>query len=133
MKKIQLTDKEWKVKLKPEQYKALRLKESEKAYSGKYDKFQEPGTYVCAACQLPLFSSEAKYDSGTGWPSFFEPIKLENVVFREDVGFFTKRMEVVCAQCGGHIGHIFNDGPKPSGKRYCVNSVGLKFIGEKKK
>lgn len=130
MKKLELTDKEWKKRLKPEAYKVLREKKTEKAFSNKYWENKEKGTYHCAGCDLPLFSSEAKFDSGTGWPSFSEPIKPENVQYKDDVGFFSKRTEVLCSCCGGHIGHVFNDGPPPSGKRYCLNSVALKFVPE---
>ncbi len=121
------SDKEWKKKLTPEQYRVLREKKTEKAFSGEYWNSEEDGTYVCAGCGEPLFSSEAKFKSGTGWPSFTQPIDSEAIEYKDDVGFFTKRTEVLCHRCGGHLGHLFNDGPKPSRTRYCVNSVALKL------
>ncbi len=121
------SDKEWKKKLTPEQYRVLREKKTEKAFSGEYWNSEEDGTYVCAGCGEPLFSSEAKFKSGTGWPSFTQPINSEALEYKDDVGFFTKRTEVLCHRCGGHLGHLFNDGPKPSRTRYCVNSVALKL------
>lgn len=126
-KKLSLSEKEWKKKLTTEQYDALREKKTEKAFSGEYWDTTANGTYVCVGCEEPLFSSDAKFKSGTGWPSFSEPIDQESIDYQDDVGFFTKRTEVRCHHCGGHLGHLFNDGPKPSRKRYCINSVALKL------
>ncbi len=126
-KKLPTSDKEWKKKLTPEQYRVLREKGTEKAFSGEYWDCADEGTYVCAGCGEPLFSSEAKFKSATGWPSFTEPLTPEAIDYEEDVGFFTKRTEVKCRHCGGHLGHLFNDGPKPSRKRYCLNSAALKL------
>lgn len=124
-----LTEAEWKQRLTPEQFYVMREEGTERAFSGKYDKFYEKGTYVCAACGLPVFSSDAKYNSQTGWPSFWQPITPESVRYRDDYYLlFMKRVEVVCARCISHLGHVFDDGPPPSGKRYCMNSVALNFV-----
>jgi len=126
------TKEEWKKLLTPEQYHILREKGTERAFSGKYDKNHEHGVYRCAACGLDLYRSEEKYDSGTGWPSFTAPIAPENVSTRPDNSFFSQRTEVLCPRCGGHLGHVFDDGPKPTGKRYCMNSAALQFVATAK-
>jgi len=126
------TKAEWQKLLTPEQYHILREKGTEPAFSGKYDKHHEHGVYRCAACGLDLYRSEDKYDSGTGWPSFTAPIAAENVLTRPDNSFFSHRTEVLCPRCGGHLGHVFDDGPKPTGKRYCMNSAALQFVATTK-
>lgn len=126
------TKEEWKKTLTPEQYHILREKGTERAFSGKYDKNHEHGVYRCAACGLDLYRSEEKYDSGSGWPSFTAPIAASNVLTRPDNSFFSKRTEVLCPRCGGHLGHVFDDGPKPTGKRYCMNSAALQFVATAK-
>lgn len=117
----------WKKKLKPEVYRVLREKATEAAFTGKYLNYKEDGTYVCAGCGKPLFSSKKKFDSGSGWPSFWDVLSEEKVELKEDLSFGMKRIEVLCSNCGGHLGHVFDDGPKPSGKRYCINSASLNF------
>jgi len=118
----------WKGKLTPEQYRVLREKGTEPAFTGKYVDNHETGMYECAACGHPLFSSDAKFDSGTGWPSFDKPMNRENVELRDDNSFFMHRTEVICKNCGSHLGHVFEDGPpETTGQRYCMNSCSLTF------
>lgn len=118
---------EWKKLLTPEQFHILREKGTEKAFSGTYANHHEHGIYRCAGCGLDLFSSKDKYESGTGWPSFTAPIAAENISTKPDNSLFTRRTEVLCRRCGGHLGHVFDDGPKPTGLRYCMNSGALQF------
>jgi len=126
-KKVKLTEEEWKKKLTPEEYHVLREKGTEKPFTGKYVDNKKKGKYVCAACGNELFDSDAKFDSGTGWPSFTETSDKGSVEEHNDLAYGMVRTEVLCSKCGGHLGHVFEDGPKPTGKRYCMNSVSLKF------
>ena len=125
------SEEEWKKKLTPEQYNILRQKGTEMPFTGGYVHNSKKGMYHCAACGAELFSSDTKFDSGTGWPSFYEPKNRENVELKKDVSHGMARTEVICKKCGGHLGHMFDDGPKPTGKRYCINSCSLDFREKK--
>lgn len=127
VKKISRSEEDWQRRLTPEQYEVTRNKGTEVAFTGKYDKHEGTGTYKCSACGNPLFSSETKFDSGTGWPSFSAPLSCENVEQKEDTSLEMLRTEVLCSSCGAHLGHAFEDRPEPGGMRYCINSVALDF------
>jgi peptide-methionine (R)-S-oxide reductase len=131
MSKVVKTEAEWRKELSPEAYTVLREKGTERAFTGKDWDNHRKGVYKCAACNLELFSSDAKFESGTGWPSFFQPIVAENVATESDRSYGMVRTEATCARCGGHLGHVFNDGPKPTGLRYCMNSISMEFVEKK--
>jgi len=128
MDKVVKTEAEWRAQLSPEEFNICREKGTERAFTGKYDKCDDVGSYVCKCCGHPLFSSESKFDSGTGWPSFFAPINDAAVRDEEDVSFFMRRTETLCARCDAHLGHVFPDGPQPTGLRYCMNSLSLTLL-----
>jgi peptide-methionine (R)-S-oxide reductase len=125
--KVEKSDAEWKRELTPEQYAVCRCSATEAPFTGKYYRHDAPGTYLCVACKAPLFSSEAKFDSGSGWPSWFKPIARDAIEQAVDESHGMRRMEVRCARCGSHLGHVFPDGPRPTGLRYCINSLALDF------
>lgn len=130
MEKIYKTEAEWKKILSADQFSVMRQKGTERPFTCELKQLKGEGVYHCAACDLPLFRSGTKFESGTGWPSFFEPVSAENLEEKEDAKFGMRRTEVLCARCGSHLGHVFLDGPPPSGKRYCMNGVAMRFQAE---
>ncbi len=129
--KLKKSDDEWRQQLTPEQYNVLRKRATERPFTGQYVNVKADGSYRCAGCGAELFRSDAKYDSGCGWPSFWDAVDPERIEKRRDWSMVLPRTEIVCAACGGHLGHVFDDGPEPTGKRYCVNSAALKFVRDK--
>jgi peptide-methionine (R)-S-oxide reductase len=128
--KLTLTEAEWRERLSPEQYQILRQAGTERAFTGRYEQNKDPGLYKCAGCGAPLFSSDTKYNSGSGWPSYYQPLDAAAVDEHRDVSHGMVRVEVRCAKCEGHLGHVFPDGPAPTGLRYCINSASLDFEGK---